>query len=498
MTAAVAMSTPLLDAHLQPDQLELLETDRRRPPASAWRRWRTRATTGALNRPLVRELAATGLLDRLFQHDDEGWRADVGAMELCLIREGLARHCTEAETAFAVQGLGSFPLLQSGPPGRDRRLGPPARDGRGGRRLRPDRAGLRQRRRGARARGHAGRRGLPAVRREDLHLQRARRRRLLRLRPHDGGRRRPRGHGLLGPARLARPHRRAASSSSRRIPSAGSSSRTSTCRRSTSWARSTAASASRCARWTSSAPASARSPSGWRRPRSPPPATTPPRAHAFGKPLKDFQAVSHRLADVATRLQAARLLVHHAATAYDGGIRPVTQTAAMAKLLATEVAQEAVDVADPDPRREGARARAPPRAPLPRGAGAADLRGRLGDPARDHRPGAVRLRRTGGRDEGRHHRRRPRRPVRRDPLQPARPGERGHRLGAQRAGRHVRLRRRLLRRDAHRLRGRRPADVRARSRAASPAGPTSTSTTAASVAALRRSRLLGARPASTC
>jgi acyl-CoA dehydrogenase len=67
--------------------------------------------------------------------------------------------------------------------------------------------------------------------------------------------------------------------------------------------------------------------------------------NAFGKPLKDFQAVSHRLADVATRLQAARLLVHHAATAYDGGIRPVTQTAAMAKLLATEVAQEAVDVA---------------------------------------------------------------------------------------------------------------------------------------------------------
>jgi alkylation response protein AidB-like acyl-CoA dehydrogenase len=67
--------------------------------------------------------------------------------------------------------------------------------------------------------------------------------------------------------------------------------------------------------------------------------------HAFGKPLKDFQAVSHRLADIATRVQAARLLVHHAASAYDGGIRPVTQTAAMAKLMATEVAQEAVDAA---------------------------------------------------------------------------------------------------------------------------------------------------------
>ena len=115
MTAAVAMSTPLLDAHLQPDQLELLETtssaarERMAPLAHA-------GEDGALNRPLVRELAAAGLLDRLFQHDGEGWRADVGAMELCLIREGLARHCTEAETAFAVQGLGSFPLLQSGHP----------------------------------------------------------------------------------------------------------------------------------------------------------------------------------------------------------------------------------------------------------------------------------------------------------------------------------------------------------------------------------------------
>jgi acyl-CoA dehydrogenase len=66
---------------------------------------------------------------------------------------------------------------------------------------------------------------------------------------------------------------------------------------------------------------------------------------AFGRALKDFQAVSHRLADVATRVQGARLLVHHAARCYDRGLRPVTQVAAMAKLAATEVAQEAVDAA---------------------------------------------------------------------------------------------------------------------------------------------------------
>jgi alkylation response protein AidB-like acyl-CoA dehydrogenase len=44
-------------------------------------------------------------------------------------------------------------------------------------------------------------------------------------------------------------------------------------------------------------------------------------------------------------VQAARLLVHAAASAYDAGVRPTTQVAAMAKLMATEVAQEAVDAA---------------------------------------------------------------------------------------------------------------------------------------------------------
>jgi alkylation response protein AidB-like acyl-CoA dehydrogenase len=66
---------------------------------------------------------------------------------------------------------------------------------------------------------------------------------------------------------------------------------------------------------------------------------------AFGGPLRERQAIAHRLADVATRVQAARLLVHAAASAYDAGVRPTTQIAAMAKLMATEVAQEAVDAA---------------------------------------------------------------------------------------------------------------------------------------------------------
>jgi alkylation response protein AidB-like acyl-CoA dehydrogenase len=66
--------------------------------------------------------------------------------------------------------------------------------------------------------------------------------------------------------------------------------------------------------------------------------------HTFGKPLKDHQAVAHRLADISARVEAARLLVHQAAAAHDAGI-PDAALAAMGKLLATEVAQEAVDAA---------------------------------------------------------------------------------------------------------------------------------------------------------
>ena len=66
---------------------------------------------------------------------------------------------------------------------------------------------------------------------------------------------------------------------------------------------------------------------------------------AFGKPLARFQAVGHQLADIATQIQAARLLVRDAATQYDSGVRPVRRASAMAKLFATETAQRAVDVA---------------------------------------------------------------------------------------------------------------------------------------------------------
>lgn len=57
----------------------------------------------------------------------------------------------------------------------------------------------------------------------------------------------------------------------------------------------------------------------------------------FGKPIKEFQAIQFRLADMATRVASSRALLHAAATARDRG-HHVTQFCAMAKLMASEAA----------------------------------------------------------------------------------------------------------------------------------------------------------------
>ena len=64
---------------------------------------------------------------------------------------------------------------------------------------------------------------------------------------------------------------------------------------------------------------------------------------AFGRELKDFQAVSHKLAELATKLEAARHLVRAAAAGFDAGTADNRKRAAMAKLYATEAAGEIVD-----------------------------------------------------------------------------------------------------------------------------------------------------------
>jgi alkylation response protein AidB-like acyl-CoA dehydrogenase len=60
---------------------------------------------------------------------------------------------------------------------------------------------------------------------------------------------------------------------------------------------------------------------------------------AFGKKIHEFQAVSFKLADMATEIEAAKLLTYHAAWLRDKG-RNVIKEAAMAKLFASETAMK--------------------------------------------------------------------------------------------------------------------------------------------------------------
>ena len=59
---------------------------------------------------------------------------------------------------------------------------------------------------------------------------------------------------------------------------------------------------------------------------------------SFGKPIFEHQAVQFKLADMATQIEAARQLIHHAASLKDAG-QPCLTQAAMAKLFASEMAE---------------------------------------------------------------------------------------------------------------------------------------------------------------
>ncbi len=61
---------------------------------------------------------------------------------------------------------------------------------------------------------------------------------------------------------------------------------------------------------------------------------------AFGHVIADFQAIQFKLANMATELDAARLLIYQAAVLKDAG-KPFTKEAAMAKLFASEAAERA-------------------------------------------------------------------------------------------------------------------------------------------------------------
>ena len=299
---------------------------------------------GRVNRPLLRALGDLGLLGRIFPKQPGGSGAGVvSATELCLLRESLARECTEAETALALQGLGAYPILRSGSAELVRRWIPRVASGEAvaafaltepgagsdpsSLELRADPDGDGWRLSGsktfisnapeadvytlfARTTRGAGSKGVTAfaiagdakgLSGEHLEL----------LAPHAigtlelDGVRVTRGD-VLG--EVDRGFAVAMKTLDLFRPSVGA------------FAVGMAQAA------LDAALAHART------------------RRQFGKPLLEFQAVAHPLADMAARTEAARLLVYRAAAAHDAGQRG-TKLAAMAKLFATETAQAVVDVA---------------------------------------------------------------------------------------------------------------------------------------------------------
>jgi alkylation response protein AidB-like acyl-CoA dehydrogenase len=69
---------------------------------------------GKVNRPLLRAMGELGLLRGLFGGSPDEPPRTAAALQLCLLRESLAQVSGEAETALALQGLGSYPILQAG------------------------------------------------------------------------------------------------------------------------------------------------------------------------------------------------------------------------------------------------------------------------------------------------------------------------------------------------------------------------------------------------
>ena len=297
-------------------------------------------TPGRVNRALVRALAEHDLLARLFERDS------VSAIELCLIREALARGCTEAETAFALQGLGAYPIVQAGSGALRAHWIPRVSAGtavaafaltepeagsdpaalklraeltgepRGGYRLSGGKLWISNAPDAdiytvfARTSSEEGARGLTAF-----------------AVPGDSD-------GLSGsPREMLSPHAIGSLvfddvpvSAEQMLGGPGDGFRVAM-RTLDLFRPSVGACAigmARTALELATAYALER--------------------RTFGKPLKDHQALAHRLADLRAQTEAARLLVHQAALAHDAGVADPSM-AAMAKLLATEVAQTAVDAA---------------------------------------------------------------------------------------------------------------------------------------------------------
>ena len=146
---------------------------------------------GRVNRQLIRALADEGLLGRVFPASAGGKQpARLSAVDLCLVREGLARESTAVENALTIQALGAYPIVVACSDEQIRRQVIPAVRGEAVAAFaltEPD-AGTDAGALALRAERVAGGyrlSGVPVERREGLHLQRARRGLLHALRQDD-------------------------------------------------------------------------------------------------------------------------------------------------------------------------------------------------------------------------------------------------------------------------------------------------------------------------
>jgi acyl-CoA dehydrogenase len=304
---------------------------------------------GRVNRPLLRDLGRLGLLRGLFGGDPSApvpVGGDAAAMQLCLLRETLATVSTEAETALALQGLGSYPILQSGSPETVERWlpgvvtgdvvaafalsEPGAGSDAAGLRLRAERDGTGWRLTGEKA-------WISNAPEADVYTVFARTTPDSRAGgvtafavPGDADGLSGEHLDLLAPhaiGRLVLDGVRVGAGDVLGEVDAGFAvaMRTLDLFRPSVGAFAVGmgqAALDATVRW-----------------------STERQVH--GAPLHEQQSVQHTLAEMATRLQAARLLVRSAAAAYDDGADPreVTTSSAMAKLFATETAQWVVDQA---------------------------------------------------------------------------------------------------------------------------------------------------------
>ncbi len=322
-----------LDLHLTSTQRELYETTRELA-AGPLKEVAGAGTPGKVNRPLIRALAEHRLLPRLFDGDQ------VPAMDLCLVREALARDCTEAETAFALQGLGAYPILQAGRSALIERWLPVVSSGEAVAAFAltepeagSDVAGLSL---AAEPDPQAG--GYHLTGRKlwisnapeaDIYTVFARAPEGITAFAVPGD-----APGLTGEARrMLAPHAIGSLEfdgvrvpADDRLGAPGEGFKVAM-RTLDLFRPSVGAFAIGMAR---AALDLAVEHAG--------------RRQAFGRPLSANQAISHRLAELTARTHAARLLVHQAAAAHDAG-HPDRALAAMAKLQATETAQAAVDAA---------------------------------------------------------------------------------------------------------------------------------------------------------